>query len=337
MKKSYLLGLAAIVFAACTQDNTFTVPAVTDPSSESSSAASRADIPALTQIEDQYYHPGVSICLDTEGYLCLMYSKGNYFKYDTNAPYGSYSLGLEYFDYLRLVRSTCIDTNDILYFITFDNSLIKVSNCWSTNRNCVDITSSFPSDAVFLSLTAADNGNVFVTTGDSSDGNYGATFPSHTVYRIASGGNVTEIATVNASVSATLVADWVGWEVVEWMLPPIPQIEYPSILLKANGSLLYGLSSNGNCYKITATTGAVEYFTPRVTVDLLAGSLNGNNPYALSGNTIVEIRPNLAKDIVIGTIPADIAANAYTLRVNADATAFFVGTIENGDVYKFTR
>lgn len=352
MKKSYLfLAISAIMFAACTKE----IPVET---AQLPTADNAAALPQLTQGEMNYwnYH---SVCLDAEGYLCAMYPKGYWDKYNNAIPidyiFGTYLFNI--FSDFRLARSACMGIDEVSYFVTPENKLIKLTvgdiSSWDQVSwdkdpfrvyyddsvylmNIIDLTPSFPSDVVFLSLTAADNGNVFVTTGKAADGEYGDTFPNHTLYRISAAGRPTEIVTINAPVAATLVTDWGPWAYYE----AIPQIEYPNILSKSNGATLYGLDANGNGYKIFSGTGVVEFFTPRVPVKCLTAALGTNNPYALSGNTIVELRPNMAKDIEIGTIPADIAQNAYTLRVNADATAFYVG-VKNADnfsyVCKFTR
>ena len=227
----------------------------------------------------------------------------------------------------------CVDLNDNIYYIGSNNTLVKVNRVGQRQ----DLTDKFPENTVFLGIvTAQVNSNVFVATaqGDGSD-NPWKNYDKQTLYRIAANGNVTKLA---EDVYAPVVSKPYGSS--EWRndIENPNVFTYTSILSKAKGAVAYGMDANGYYYKVNTTTGEVTYYTARQPLQFLTAGTAVVNPIALSGRQILQIRPNLNKDLVIGVLPSSIPEGAEVLNflTNADATIFYIVILETKTEYNGT-
>lgn len=183
-------------------------------------------------------------------------------------------------------------------------------------NSVVDLTPYFPSGIDFYNICAAENGNIFVSTGDElTESSYYPGyyyFAKQKIYRLnANTGVVKEV---------------------------LSGIEISSDLMKMKGAFIGGYC-NGVLFKANTNTGEVEYIAPRVN-GIYAAASDMPNFYVIDGIKIVEIRPNVATDLVIGTIPTsyidkngdivfpDIGSYDMGFRVNANATVFYAGSFK---------
>lgn len=225
--------------------------------------------------------------------------------------------------------AACLDTENSLYTITPRNYLIKFNKPdydWAT---AIDLTPRFPAGTVFIGLTASsDNTNVFVTTAHGSgSGDHFVRYEKQDLYRVAANGNVTKVVSDIAAPVEPIQPSYWSSKV------------YDNCLFKANGAFVWGMNCNGNIFKAGTMNGSIEYFTPRVPVQCFTAASAKNNPYALSGNRIIELRPAMATDVVVGNVPATITGTPVILLTNTDATIFYLitgGEYINDNGYSYT-
>lgn len=331
MKKKcliYFLSMAAFVATSCTSDQ-FSDISVAETNAASQDVKSAADkvfkMEYVASGALANYYGTNSMCTDSFGNLYFL-SINSYFeplnikvnKYDITTGQTSvlFELGSLSHPAFCDTQSICIDNEQNLYYA----DLFYIYKINLREGSIVNLTSRFPAQHNFTGLCAADNGNVFVNSWGS-------------LYRITAQGNVTEINHGN--------------------------MDYSNIF-KSSGAFVYGFpsmitfESSNPFFKASTTNGTVETYNDyRIPIQSLTAALNNSNAYALSGNTIMELRPNLAKDLLVGTIPDYIINKDGSLKklghpswiiANANASIFYIyfynqdgttGVTEN-DIYKLT-
>lgn len=269
--------------------------------------------------------PGNLYGMYNKGYLDLEYAFNDDWEMISTLPYEEYYSGGD------PIHDICVDINRNVYCITRQNYLLTVPEYVYDyyDQNYKNLTDKFPANTVFLGLTASqDNTNIFVITAQGDDSNdYWKSYNKQKVYRIAANGNVTEVV---SNLQAMIVPNNNLFRYVSSSYSrEIKFFTYTSILSKSQGAFAYGLSSDGRYYKVNVTSGEIVYYTPRTPIQHLTAGTKKTNPIALSGRTIIEVRPNQSTDIVIGTLPDVIEDKPVLFLSNADATLFYIVTMKD--------
>ncbi|WP_165020272.1 hypothetical protein [Dysgonomonas sp. ZJ279] len=305
MKKTILIfSLVAISFASCSSD-----AEINDISAngavETKSALDK--IFTVEKVADDIRFGGVnsnSTCTDLDGNLYFVKrSSLDVMKYDLQTkevtvafklPEGIYSGG-----------SICVDYQKNLYYAV-NSKLYKIS---AVDGSVTDLSSRIPVLVDHIAgICAAENGNVFLSGYNNAE----------RIFKITPQGQITEVTSYIRG-------------------------EYPylkgSSLVKSKGSYVYVVSlmeenpDNKRYLKINTTNGQIEDLSAHTPVQAISATHSKDNPYALSGNYIVRIRPTETSDLLIGTIPSYITdengelvplEHLANFCINAEATVFYV-------------
>lgn len=325
-----ILGLAlanVYMFISCSQDDLFVDAGEENQHITNTSTRTVGDTLLAERFEDnidswahsEYY-------VDAPGNIYGIYSKGYVDFLALSNEWSQISEGIGYVSGIDIggkpCYGFCLDLNENTYYITSNNRLLKQNRA----QQIKDLTDSFPENTVFLGITGAQvNANIFVATaqGDGTD-NPWQSYSRQTIYRIAGNGNVTLVAeNIHAPVvpNAPYMVDYGAEE---------KMFVYTSVLSKRQGAFLYGMDANKKYYMVNTNTGEVEYYTPKVPIQFLTAGTSSAKAIALSGRQILELRPYVAKDLVIGYLPDLIPEDAKVMNfyTNADATIFYVVVLQ---------
>jgi hypothetical protein len=331
MKKMLFCALA-VALAACAQES-IDNPLPGDPEQTADTRAANDVFNA--EIVDGYgFSDATSYWVNADGDMWHIRNKGYFYSVtaaDSLAVQIAPEFRLPYSEFPYACTYMCVDKGDYLYTITPKNYLIKfkfhpdVNNFYSYDEiwaNAIDLTPLFPAGTVFVGMTDNPvNGHIFVSTaqGDSSDP--WVRYEQQDIYRITPNGAVSKVlSNIEASIEPKNMSS-PGYLDPYWE----QLLKYPAALSKASGAHLWGMDCDGDIFKANATSGAVEYFTPRVAVQCFTAASGKGNPYALSGNRIVELRPAQSTDRVVGSLPATLADfTPIELLVNSDASIFYL-------------
>ena len=341
--KKYLLIFSLLFIAMSCSDNTFED---FEPMDSSNEAMTRAVTDTLTAELVDYFSSWhySDFYVDAPGNLYGVYSKA-YLIYEglsddpesERSQNNNDSFEQTYSDVLDIgdkpTYGFCVDLNHNAYYITSNNLLVKEGRVGP----CQDLTNKFPENTVFLGITTAQvNSNVFVTTaqGDGS-GNFWKSYDTQTLYRISANGTVTKIS---EKIYAPLVPNAPLVESYYTSIRSFKMFTYTSVLSKAKGAIAYGMDADGNYFKVNTVNGEVNYYIPRQSLQFLTAGTEIANPIALSGRKILQIRPNLNKDLVLGVLPSAIPEDARVLNffTNANATIFYIVILETKTGYDGT-
>lgn len=319
MRKIHLFILALATLVSCSNDE---LTDVSNQVNEDLTTRSAADkIFSVQQITTNTFETAY-----TQNYLCTDGDGNLYFfdnsyssdvtikKYDPSTDETSLVVTIPNYGTTD-VRSICIDNQKNIYY-TNGQVLLKIL---ADNKGIVDLSSKLPLEFdyhVIYGLCAADNGNVFVSMeNDLYIPEIDGWKQQQTLFRISANGNVSEILNNIGEDNFYLKGGGI---------------------VKPKGAFVYAVQGFGSANKYVkagTTNGTYEGFTTRNDVQSITAALAKANPYALSGYDIIQLRPNAASDLVIGTIPNFISNGQGTFLelakptyfcANADATIFYV-------------
>lgn len=333
MKKLAFAALAVLILAGCAKNDvteTAVTPAPADrPQSQTPGTYAANDLFNVSPISSFWWEGYHTFCSDAA----------------TNSIYGAYGKS-DYCHILNLMTGEliflffppkfgipfnfCFDNKQNIYVVGDfgqDGMVLDYNKFIEISADCssyVSLHTLFPAGCEFLGICSAENGNIFIRTKQPSG-------DLHSIYRLTTQGILAKLVDgIDAAYS--------------YSNNYFNQTNTRN-LMKANGTLIYGLDNNKNFFKANTNTGSVEYFTPRIPVLDYATALQMNNLYALSGRRIVELRPNMANDLVVGTIPdsyknsvgqmEEVGEPQYIIYINPDATEFYIST-RMGYIYKLT-
>lgn len=321
MKKMLFCALA-VVLTACAKESAFN-PEAGNPD-ETVATRSAGDI---FKAEKMYTSNSQGFWVDPVGNLWSMYSKGCFFTVPNWEMQFNIAFMAPYNEAYHNSIASCLDAENSLYIITPKNYLIKFNkpDDWAT---AIDLTPRFPAGTVFIGMSpSSDNTNLFVTTAQhSGSDDHLVRYEKQDLYRVAANGNVTKVVSDIAAPVEPVQRPlhWSGSTDGGGSMNDMKV--YDNCLFKANGAFVWGMDCDGQIFKAGTVNGQVQYFTPRVPVQCFTAASMKNNPYALSGNRIIELRPTMASDLVVGNIPATVTGTPVLLLTNADATIFYVIT-----------
>lgn len=272
--------------------------------------------------------------VDAPGNIYGMYSKGNLHILNLSNEWFQTDYGVQSVSEVCMDKPCygfCFDLNENGYYITSNNLLIKQDR----SGKAKDLTDKFPENTVFLGITSAQiNGNIFVSTAEGNgDENPWQSYSTQIIYRISGTGTVTKIA---ENIQAPLIPNPSYTVTDAWGdTYTYKMFTYTSVLSKRQGTYLYGMDSNNKYFMVNTSNGEVTYYTPKVPIQFLTAGTSYARALALSGRQILELRPNAAKDIIIGTLPSSIPNDATLLNfyTNADATIFYVVALHEYSFY----
>ena len=315
MRKLLLFVTFAFLLGSCAKENVALKTSSLGPNSETRSIN---DIFTLTKISIPNI-PQETIYSDASGNLYCGY-KSSLSKYDATTGtwpiLGTINLTIPF---PGGVSAIAVDNNG--------NWVAQAGNLGMEKKTAdlsssVDFTSFFPFGSIFLGVCTAQNGNMFVSiaSGDIvevDDGFGNMMFKSctkQTVYRLNSNGVLALMAEIDEGIN-------------------VFNYQAHNLLMKANGANIYGYTDSGY-FKLNTNTKEVDYYAPSIPVTAYAAAINKANLYGVSGNKIVELKPN-GSYTVVAMIPSSIGNLNYStcFAVNGDATVFYIAAY---DVYKLT-
>lgn len=327
MKKIYFLILVLTAFVGCSNDDSI----MTSSGDNVSTRSATDKIFTVKQIASNVYQTGYTqnyMCTDGDGNLYFVDEPDNNTvlikKYDPSTDEVSTQAvvptdGSFYSD----LRAICVDNLMNIYYTDGERLLKIIAN----NGGIVDLTSRFSIQSeyhIFYGLCAASNGNVFVTLDDSYwNPDVESWIQQQKLMKISSNGKITEV---------------------------IKNIEDDNFyfkgggVVKPSGTFVYVVQGFGsqNYVKASTTDGTYEGFTTRSNVQSITAALSKAKPYALRDYDIIQLRPDAASDLLVGTIPnylsdgqggfIELAKPSYFCS-NADATVFYVLANTKNDYY----
>ncbi|WP_165043589.1 hypothetical protein [Dysgonomonas sp. ZJ709] len=331
MKKTILIfSLVAISFASCSSD-----AEINDISAngavETKSALDK--IFTVEKVADDISIAGSSgniACTDLDGNF--YFAEGtDVMKYDlqTKETVKAFKLPEKFEGYVAL----CVDQQKNLYYKAFDK-LFKISG---VDGSVADLTSRIPfptntTAVVLCGITAAENGNVFLSGYAYQD--VPTPLIREHIFKVTPQAVISEFAS--------------------YVRGDYPYLKGSS-LVKSKGSYVYVVDlkeenpDNNRYLKINTTNGQIEDLSAHTPVKAISATHSKDNPYALSGNDIVRIRPTETSDLLIGTIPSyitdengELVSLGYlgNFWMNAEATVFYVMSHDYGQnksaCYKLT-
>lgn len=333
MRKISFIIVLLVMLASCSNDELVSAdPQSEDQEMEMKSAADKifTVTPVASDVYSSYYTRN-SFCTDMSGNLYYFDSSDYYNytiikKYDVQTGETTTLASMQQNGYTD-GKSICVDNQGNIYY----TDLGKLYKIAADGSSITDLTSRFTGDFkcyAFYGLCAADNGNVFISAdcdGITQDGNWIAS--GQTILRLSAQGKV---ALVNKG------------------------FDYSDISVKGGGLIkpkgAFVMVTEDVKYLKAGTTGnTLEYHSLRNNVHSPAAALNKANPYAVRGNDIVQVRPNAATDLLVGTIPSMIAdgqggfitlGEPRFMCVDPDAKVFYImvetDEYSKSDVYKLT-
>ena len=308
MRKIILFTTLALFLGSCAKDNTPQTPQ-TDHSSDLLTRSIN-DIFTVTDIGpyDMYnnktlFHSiysdslGNLYCGDNDNFLRYYDATTGTWNQAYLDEYGN-AVGQTYYTGSN-IDAIAIDGNGNWTFIWDVEGVFKVTPNFNST---VDLTSFFPGRP-FGGLCIAPNGNMFVCI-DSLSNSYD--YYTEKIYRLSPNGILTLIADVEFTASQRTFYS-------------------TNILAKASGANLYLFAGPLFYSKINTNTKEVTNYNPGVPIKAYAAAINKANLYGISGNRVLELRPN-GNHVVVGLIPNSLDfASISTFCINDDATLFFVG------------